>query len=68
MQVGVLSLLIAVICSYKKSLSFLFIGPLKVLEGFSEASLKPSLPQAEQPQLSQPVCIGEVLQHCLVTV
>jgi len=37
-------------------------GPLQVLEGSSEVSLKPSLPQPEQPQLSQPVLTGEVLQ------
>ncbi|KAK4823457.1 hypothetical protein QYF61_002293 [Mycteria americana] len=37
-------------------------GPLQVLEGCCKVSLKPSLLQAEQPQLSQPVFIGEVLQ------
>ncbi|NXG92460.1 QSPP protein, partial [Stercorarius parasiticus] len=37
-------------------------GPLQVLEGHYKVSLEPSLLQAEQPQLSQPVLIGEVLQ------
>ncbi|KAK4812888.1 LOW QUALITY PROTEIN: hypothetical protein QYF61_024244 [Mycteria americana] len=36
--------------------------PLQVLEGCYKVSLEPSLLQAEQPQLSQPVFIGEVLQ------
>ncbi|KAK4810711.1 hypothetical protein QYF61_007685 [Mycteria americana] len=34
-----------------------------VLEGCYKVSQEPSLLQAEQPQLSQPVLIGEVLQH-----
>ncbi|KAK4831476.1 hypothetical protein QYF61_017724 [Mycteria americana] len=37
-------------------------GPLQVLEGCYKVSLEPSLLQAEQPQLSQPIFIGEVLQ------
>ncbi|PKU42362.1 replication factor c subunit hypothetical protein [Limosa lapponica baueri] len=42
-------------------------GPLRVLEGCYKVSLESSLLQAEQPQLSQPVLIGEVLypsDHC----
>ncbi|KAK4808555.1 hypothetical protein QYF61_009858 [Mycteria americana] len=35
---------------------------LKLLEGFYKVSRQPSLLQAEQPQLSQPVLVGEVLQ------
>ncbi|KAK4825361.1 hypothetical protein QYF61_026880 [Mycteria americana] len=35
---------------------------LKILEGFNKVSPQPSLLQAEQPQLSQPVLVGEVLQ------
>ncbi|KAK4833105.1 LOW QUALITY PROTEIN: hypothetical protein QYF61_027771 [Mycteria americana] len=35
---------------------------LKILEGCYKVSLEPSLLQAEQPQLSQPVPRGEVLQ------
>jgi len=38
------------------------MGPLQVLEGCSKASPEPCLLQAEQPQLSQPVLTGEVLQ------
>ncbi|KAK4814100.1 hypothetical protein QYF61_008195 [Mycteria americana] len=34
----------------------------KILEGCSKVSPQPSLLQAEQPQLSQPVLVGEVLQ------
>ncbi|KAK4831319.1 hypothetical protein QYF61_016808 [Mycteria americana] len=37
-------------------------APGKVLEGYYKVSLEPSLLQAEQPQLSQPVFIAEVLQ------
>ncbi|KAK4818782.1 hypothetical protein QYF61_019128, partial [Mycteria americana] len=37
-------------------------SPLQVLEGCYKVSSEPSLLQAEQPQLSQPVFIGEVLQ------
>ncbi|KAK4818403.1 hypothetical protein QYF61_012324 [Mycteria americana] len=35
---------------------------LKILKGHNKVSLEPSFLQAEQPQLSQPVLIGEVLQ------
>ncbi|KAK4814468.1 hypothetical protein QYF61_018986 [Mycteria americana] len=35
---------------------------LKTLEGCYKVSLQPSLLQAQQPQLSQPVLVGEVLQ------
>jgi len=38
------------------------ISPLQLLGGRNEVSPQPSLLQAEQPQLSQPVLIGEVLQ------
>ncbi|PKU38867.1 phospholipase a1 member hypothetical protein [Limosa lapponica baueri] len=37
-------------------------SPLQVLKGCYKVSTEPSLLQAEQPQLSQPVLIGEVLQ------
>ncbi|KAK4811229.1 hypothetical protein QYF61_022126, partial [Mycteria americana] len=35
---------------------------VKILKGCNKVSLEPSLLQAEQPQLSQPVLIGEVFQ------
>ncbi|KAK4820994.1 hypothetical protein QYF61_009460 [Mycteria americana] len=35
---------------------------LKILRGWNKVSLQPSLLQAEQPQLSQPVLVAEVLQ------
>jgi len=38
------------------------ISPLQVLEGCNKVSTEPSLLQAEQPQLSQPFPLGEVLQ------
>lgn len=43
------------------------MGPLWVLEGCSKVSVEPSLLQAEEAQLSQPLFIGEVLQpfECL---
>ena len=47
---------------YKKSLPSFPVGPLQVLEGHYEVLLVPSLLQAEEPQLSQPVPIGEELQ------
>ncbi|KAK4824741.1 hypothetical protein QYF61_018213 [Mycteria americana] len=46
----------------KKSVPVFPIGSLEVLEGCSKVSLQPSRLQAEQPQLSQPVLVGEVLQ------
>ncbi|KAK4816292.1 LOW QUALITY PROTEIN: hypothetical protein QYF61_014590 [Mycteria americana] len=46
----------------KKSVPIFPIGPLYVLEGCYKVSPQPSLLQAEQPQLSQPVLTGEVLQ------
>ena len=49
-------------CTYKKSLPSFPVGPLQVLEGHYKVSSEPSLLQAEQPQLSQPVPVGEVLQ------
>lgn len=45
----------------KKSVSVFFASPLWVLKSCNTVSLKPSFPQAE-PQLSQPVLIGEVFQ------
>ena len=45
----------------KKSLSILSVGPFQVLKGCCMVSLEPSLLQDEQPQLSQPFVIGEVL-------
>ena len=44
----------------KKFLSSFLVGLLPVLEGCCKVSLKPSLLQAEQPQLSQPFFTGEV--------
>ncbi|KAK4808149.1 hypothetical protein QYF61_000129 [Mycteria americana] len=49
-------------CPCQKSLSSFPVGPLQVLEGCYKVSPEPSLLQAEQPQLSQPVFIGEVFQ------
>ncbi|KAK4832092.1 hypothetical protein QYF61_020707 [Mycteria americana] len=49
-------------CPCKKSLSRFLVGPFQVLEGCYKVSSEPPLLQAEQPQLSQPVFIGEVLQ------
>ncbi|KAK4825808.1 hypothetical protein QYF61_002413 [Mycteria americana] len=37
-------------------------APLKILKGCNKVSLQPSLLQAEQPQLSQPVFTAQVLQ------
>jgi len=39
-----------------------FVGSLYVLEGCNEVTPQPSLLQAEQAQLSQPVFVGEMLQ------
>ncbi|KAM9644853.1 uncharacterized protein ACIBXB_013062 [Morphnus guianensis] len=44
----------------KKSVSIFLISPFYILKGCSKVSLEPSLLQAEQPQLSQPVLTGEV--------
>jgi len=38
------------------------VGLLQVLEGHCKVPLEPSLLQAEQPQLSQPVLVGLVPQ------
>ncbi|KAK4818643.1 hypothetical protein QYF61_016614 [Mycteria americana] len=46
----------------KKPVPIFLISPLEVLKGHDKVSLEPSLLQAEHPQLSQPVFIGEVLQ------
>jgi len=48
-------------CPYKKSLPSFPVGPLQVLEGHCKVLQEPSALQAEQPQLSQPVFVGEVL-------
>ncbi|XP_068253163.1 ubiquitin-conjugating enzyme E2 W isoform X1 [Nyctibius grandis] len=45
-----------------KKTKWWYHGPLQILEGCYEVSPEPSLLQAEEPQLSQPVFIGEVLQ------
>jgi len=50
----------------KKTLIFL-LSPLSKLKGHKKVSLKPSLLQAEQPQLSQPFLPAEGFQpldHC----
>ena len=39
-----------------------------MLQGYCEVALEPPLLQAEQPQLSQPVLIGEVLQPLIIFV
>ncbi|KAK4822002.1 hypothetical protein QYF61_006616 [Mycteria americana] len=49
-------------CPCKKSLFSFLVGPLQVLEGCYKVSPEPSLLCTEQPQLSQPVLIGELLQ------
>ena len=46
----------------KKIVPIFPIGSLEVLKGCNQVSAQPSLLQAEQAQLSQPVLIGEVLQ------
>jgi len=46
----------------KKTVPISPIGTLQVLKGCKKVSLEPSLLQVEQPQLSQPFLIGEVLQ------
>ena len=38
------------------------VGPLQVVEGCYKVSPQPCLLQAEQPQLSPPVLIGELIQ------
>jgi len=48
-------------CPYKKSLPSFPVGPLQVLEGHYKF-LEPSLLQAEEPQLPEPVVVGDVLQ------
>ena len=45
-----------------KSLPSFSVGPLQVLEGLYMVSSEPSLLQAEESHLSQPVLIGKVLQ------
>ena len=44
----------------KASVSFFPASPLQILKGFYQVFLEPSLLQAEEPQLSQPILIGEV--------
>ena len=44
----------------KESVLFFPVAPLQILTGHSQVTLEPSLFQAEQPQLPQPVLIGEV--------
>ena len=46
--------------SPKESVPFFLTAPLQVLKGCYQVSLEPSLLQAEQPQLSRPVLVGEV--------
>ena len=46
----------------KKPVPIFLTSPLQVLKGRSKVSLEPSLLQAEQPQLSPPFLVGEVLQ------
>ena len=44
----------------KEFVSFFPVAPLQILKGFYEVSLEPCLLYAAQPQLSQPVLVGEV--------
>jgi len=44
----------------KESVPFLSAATLQILRGQSQVSPQPSLLQAKQPQLSQPVFLGEV--------
>ena len=48
-------------CPYEKPPPSFSVGPMQVLEGSYTVPLEPSLLQAEEPQLSQPLFIGEVL-------
>ena len=53
--------------SAKESVSFFPVAPLQILKGRSQFTTQPSLLQAEQPQLPQPVLTGEVFHsadHC----
>ena len=52
----------------RRSLPIFPVGPLSVLEGCSKVSPEPSLLQAKQPQLSEPVLIGEVFQPPIILV
>ena len=52
----------AVICPFQELPPLLFGGSLEVLEGCNEVTPQPSLLQAQQAQLPQPVFVGEVLQ------
>ena len=49
-------------CPYKKSLPGFPVAPLQVLEGHYKVPSEPSLLHSEEPQLLQPVLIGEALQ------
>ena len=49
-------------CPYKKSLPSFPVGSFQVLEGCYKVSSEPSLLQVEEPQLSQPILIEELLQ------
>ena len=49
-------------CPYKKSLPSFPVGPFGLLEGCDKVPPELFLFQAEEPQLSQPVLGGEVLQ------
>ena len=46
----------------KKPLPVFLTSPLQVLKGCNKVSLEPSVLQAEQPQIPQPVLIGKVFQ------
>ena len=49
-------------CPSKKSLPSFPVGPLQTVEGHYKVPPEPSLLQAEQTQLSQPVPISKALQ------
>jgi len=51
----------ALISPLKELPPLLFVGSLQVLEGCTEVTPQPSLLQAQQAQLPQPVFVGEVL-------
>ena len=52
----------AVIYAFKELIPLLFIGSFLVLEGCNKVTLQPSLLQAEQGQLPQPMFVEELLQ------
>ncbi|XP_048803588.1 uncharacterized protein LOC125694433 [Lagopus muta] len=62
LQLGSISPSPAVVSPFEEFTPLLAVGSLQVLIGCNEVTPQPSLLQAEQAQLPQPVLIGEVLQ------